>query len=126
RIRPPVMLLSPPFMAFCTALLRTSSRTRSKGANCPTCRLPVSRSSTIRNPYTTTARTMKSVQCGTSIVHMCMIDSPVAARLLGFRLLIDFLHEGVPVLFRGEDARVVIAVEGLDMLLGGLPLQGPG
>src|SRR2546430_8556064 len=36
--------LSPPFIEFWTALLKTSSRTRSNGASWPTWRLPVTRS----------------------------------------------------------------------------------
>ena len=41
EIIPPITELSPPFIAFWTALLKTRSRTRSNGDNWPTCRFPV-------------------------------------------------------------------------------------
>ena len=48
RIRPEVTELSPPFIEFCTALLSTISKTRSKGLICPICRLLVALSRRIR------------------------------------------------------------------------------
>jgi hypothetical protein len=57
-----VTVLSPPFIEFCTALLRTSSSTRSNGDNWPTRRLPVSLSGTIRNAKTISARRTNSHQ----------------------------------------------------------------
>src|SRR6185312_7449592 len=59
EIRPPTRELSPPFMAFWTALLISSSATNWAMLNCPTCRLPPTRISQSTAAYTTAARTTR-------------------------------------------------------------------
>src|SRR5258706_13438327 len=73
---PPTSELSPPFMEFCTAFDRTRSKTRSNGASCPTCRLPVRRRRTIKKTYTTAPRARNSHQ-GMAMFHIFRLSSVV-------------------------------------------------